>query len=86
MNNLRVGKENTSMQLGSQREGVGEKAGSMWWKDGSWVILEWVLVYLHATWYRTGPIVACGGTDIEKHLTGGFVTDRPCGANTLPWS
>lgn len=49
-------------------------------------MLEWVLVHLHAAWYRTGPIVVCGGTDIEKHLTGGFVTDRPSGANTLPWS
>lgn len=57
----------------------------MWWKDGNWVMKEWVLVYLHAMWYRTGPIMICGVTEVENRLTGGFVTDRTPGANTLPW-
>jgi len=42
---------------------------------------EWVLLYLHATWYRTGPIMAHGVTEMGNRLTGGLVTDRPSGAN-----
>lgn len=47
---------------------------------------QWVLVHLHATWYRTGPIVVCGVSETENHLTDGFGTDRPSGANALLWS
>lgn len=84
MPGIRVGKEDASMQLGSQCEEHWEKAGSTWWKDGSWVMAERALVYLHATWYRTGPIMVRGVTEmIGNDLTGGFVTDRPSGANTL---
>lgn len=74
-----MGKEDTNMQMGSQCDDVGStgKAGSMWGNDG-----EWVLVYLHATWYKTGPVMVCGITEMENYLMGGFVHDRPSGANT----